>query len=78
VVRDSFRIVVPPDVAPGYYRVEIRMNRSPHYPNFHLADFFSDHDYYSGVVMTAIEVAPDHAALSRPPAPIPPGLVESH
>jgi hypothetical protein len=78
VVRDSFEVGVPFDAAPGYYRVEIRMNRSPHYPNFLVSDYFSDRDYYSGVAMGWIEVVPDRAALSRPPAPPPAGSFQSH
>ena len=78
VVRDSFRMEVPRDAAPGYYRVEIRMNRSPHYPNLRLADYFFERDYYSGVPMGFIEVVPTRAALAGPPAPLPPGLRESH
>lgn len=78
IVRDSFDYVVPADVAPGYYRTEIRMNRSPHYPNFHLGDYFFERDYFSGVPMGMIEVVASRAALAAPPAPIPPELQETH
>ncbi|MEO5616703.1 MAG: hypothetical protein ABIS67_02950, partial [Candidatus Eisenbacteria bacterium] len=78
VVRDSFHFTVPGDAAPGYYRAEIRMNRSPHYPNLRLSDYFFDRDYYSGVPMGVIEVAASREALSRPPAPLPPEFQESH
>jgi hypothetical protein len=50
VVRDSFEIAVPADVAPGDYQVRVRMIRQPHYPNFRLSDYFFDDDYYAGVV----------------------------
>lgn len=78
VVRDSFALVVPPDVAAGYYRAEIRMNRSPHYPNLHLSDYLGDRDYLSGVAMGAIEVVATRADLQRPPAPLPAGFGDSH
>jgi hypothetical protein len=78
VVRDSFQLAVPGDVAPGYYRVEVRMNRGPHYPNLRLSDYFFDRDYFSGVVMGAIEVVPTRAALALPPAPPPAEFLESH
>jgi hypothetical protein len=48
VVRDSFVLVVPPDVAEGAYRVQIRMLRQPNYTNLRLSDWFFDDDYYSG------------------------------
>jgi hypothetical protein len=57
VVRDSFVVTVPGDVAPGEYQVQVLMVRSPHYPNFRLADYFFDHDYYSGLPAGALRVA---------------------
>ena len=48
VVRDSFRIVVPGDVAPGDYAVKVVMVRQPHYPNLRLRDLTSDHDLLDG------------------------------
>ena len=77
-MRDSFTVVVPSDVSPGYYRAEIRMNRSPHYPNLRLSDYFGDRDYLSGVAMAAIEVVATRADLARPPSPLPEGFGESH
>ena len=78
VVRDSFGLVVPPDAAPGYYRTEVRMNRSPHYPNLHLSDYLGDRDWFSGVALGAIEVVATRADLARPPAPLPEGFGDSH
>jgi hypothetical protein len=78
IVRDSFEVVVPADVAPGYYRAEIRMVRSPHYPNLHLSDYLGDRDYLSGVAMGAIEVVASRADLGRPSPPLPPGFGDSH
>jgi hypothetical protein len=69
---------VPLDVAAGYYRAEIRMNRSPHYPNLHLSDYLGDRDYLSGVAMGAIEVVATRADLRHPPAPLPEGFGDSH
>jgi hypothetical protein len=57
VVRDSFTLEVPRDVADGSYAVGIKMIRQPHYPNYHLSDYFLDRDYYSGVTMGSILVA---------------------
>ncbi|HKQ58888.1 MAG TPA: hypothetical protein VJY35_13570 [Candidatus Eisenbacteria bacterium] len=49
VVRDSFTVVVPRDVADGTYRVQIRMLVQPHYANYRLSDYFLDEDYYTGL-----------------------------
>jgi hypothetical protein len=49
VVRDSTVVHVPFDVAAGDYQVQVAMLRQPHYPNYRLADYFFDRDYYSGV-----------------------------
>ncbi len=56
VVRDSFRVAVPPDVADGRYEVQIRMRHSAIYPNYRLSDYFSDDDYYSGVPVGTFDV----------------------
>jgi hypothetical protein len=48
VVRDSFRIAVPLDVASGDYMVKVAMTRQPHYPNLRLWDFTSDDDVLDG------------------------------
>jgi hypothetical protein len=56
VVRDSMSVVIPGDVAPGDYQVQVRMLRQPHYPNFHLSDYFLDHDYYSGVPVGTLKI----------------------
>jgi hypothetical protein len=48
VVRDAFELVVPAWAAPGEYVVRVRMIREPHYPNYRLADYFFDEDYYAG------------------------------
>ena len=56
VVRDSFRMAVPPDVADGLYRVQVRMLHQPHYANLRLSDYFSDDDSFSGVAVGWLEV----------------------
>ncbi len=56
VVRDSFAVVVPPDVAEGAYQVRVRMVTHPHYPNLHLRDFLMDDDYLSGVAVDSFVV----------------------
>ncbi len=49
VVRDSFALEVPRDVAAGSYRVEVRMLREPRYANLRLSDWFFDRDSHSGL-----------------------------
>ncbi len=57
MVRDPFEVIVPLDVAPGDYRVGVRMIAPEgHYPNFRLSDYFSDQDYYAGVEVGRIRV----------------------
>lgn len=55
-VADSAAVVVPGDVAPGDYQVQVRMLREPHYPNYRLRDFFLDDDYYSGPAVARLRV----------------------
>ena len=57
VVSDSFRVVVPGDVAPGEYAVKIMMTRQPHYPNLRLRDLTSDDDMLDGVTMARLRIA---------------------
>ncbi len=57
VVRDSFFLIVPADVADGDYAVRVRMIRQPHYPNLRLGDYFFDDDYFSGILAAEFEVA---------------------
>lgn len=54
VVSDSLAIVIPFDVAPGAWQVQVRLRRQPHYPNYRLRDYFADRDYYSGVPVDSI------------------------
>ena len=61
VVRDSFVVAVPEDVAPGEYQVQVLMVRGPHYANYRLSDYFLDHDYYSGVPAGLFRVLPAEA-----------------
>lgn len=57
-IADSAVVHVPLDVAPGDYEVQVRMIREPHYPNYRLGDFLLDRDYYSGVPVGSLRVAP--------------------
>jgi hypothetical protein len=57
VVRDSFRVVVPGDVAPGEYAVKVMMTHQPHYPNLRLNDLTSDDDLLDGVTMARLRIA---------------------
>jgi hypothetical protein len=56
VVRDSFTITVPRDVADGVYQIGVRMLVQPHYANFRLSDYFRDDDYYAGLNMGSLVV----------------------
>lgn len=56
VVRDSFTITVPRDVADGVYQVGVRMLVQPHYANYRLSDYFRDDDYYAGLKMGSFVV----------------------
>jgi len=56
VVADSFRLVVPTDVAPGDYAVKVSIRHEPHYPNLRLRDLLSDDDYLDGPVVGRLQV----------------------
>jgi hypothetical protein len=56
VVRDSFAVWIPNTAAEGDYAVEIKIYRTPHYPNLRLSDYFLDRDYFSGVRAGTIRV----------------------
>ena len=56
VVRDSFRIVVPGDVAAGDYTVKVAMTRQPHYPNLRLLDLTSDDDMLDGMPIGTLRI----------------------
>lgn len=56
VVRDSFRVVVPGDVASGEYTVKVAMIRQPHYPNLRLRDLTSDDDLLDGWPVDTVRV----------------------
>jgi len=56
VVRDSFRIVIPADVAPGDYAIKVAMTRDAHYPNLRLLDMTSDDDVLDGLPVGTLRV----------------------
>ena len=56
VVRDSFEFVVPEDVAPGDYEVQVTMTHQPHYPNTRLSDWFMDDDFLRGVPVGRLQI----------------------
>jgi hypothetical protein len=68
VVRDSFTVAIPREAAGGDYAVEIKMYRTPHYPNFRLSDYFFDRDYFSGLRAGVIRVDRPGAGPDRGPA----------
>ncbi len=57
VVRDTFRIEVPRDVAAGDYTVKVSMSHQPHYPNLRLQDLLSDDDLLDGLEVARLQVA---------------------
>lgn len=57
VVCDSFRVVVPGDVAAGEYAVKVTMTHQPHYPNLRLRDLTSDDDLLDGVTVARLRIA---------------------
>jgi hypothetical protein len=80
VVRDSFRVIVPHDVAEGRYQVQIRMFREPHYQNLRLSDFFFDSDRYSGppVAQMVISRQPPPWRRAAPGARVPERPFDRH
>lgn len=56
VVRDSFALTVPADVADGEYVVRVRILRQPHYHNIHVRDYFVDDDLYSGLAVGRLTI----------------------
>ena len=59
VVSDTFRLVVPHDVAPGDYAVKVSMARLPHYPNMALQDLLSDDDFLNGLDVAHLQIVQD-------------------
>jgi hypothetical protein len=55
-ITDAATVEVPRDAAPGDYQVQVRVLVQPHYPNYRLADFFFDRDYYSGRAVDTLRV----------------------
>lgn len=58
IVRDSFRIAIPGNAAPGAYVAQIRMMRLPHFPNHHVRDYFLDDDLFSGIPAGRLRIGP--------------------
>jgi hypothetical protein len=63
VVRDSFELEIPRDVADGAYQVRVKMLRTPHYGNLRLGDFFYDDDFLAGIEAGRLIVARDKRRL---------------
>jgi len=59
VVRDSFEVVVPLDVAAGDYTVKVAVTRQAHYPNMRLIDVTSDDDFLDGLEVGRLQVRRD-------------------
>ncbi len=56
IVRESFIVVLPEDLASGKYRVEMSLKRISGGIKFRLSDYLVDRDFYSGVEVGTIEV----------------------
>jgi hypothetical protein len=48
IVRDSFTVELPRDVAEGEYAVRVKIMAEPVYPDYRLSDLFFDDDSYAG------------------------------
>ena len=59
VVRDTFELVVPRDVAPGDWTMKVAMTRQPHYPNMRLLDLTSDDDFLDGLEVGRLQLRRD-------------------
>ncbi len=58
-VTERVVLNLPSSLAPGDWRVEVRMLRQPHYPNYRLSDIFYFRDYYSGAVIGRLRIEPE-------------------
>jgi hypothetical protein len=72
VVRDSFALEIPGDVAEGEYQVRVIMLRQPHYANFRLSDYFFDNDYYAGLPVGTMVIQRGAGVGARPERPVSP------
>jgi len=63
VVRDSFELEIPRNLADGAYQVRVKMLRTPHYANMRLADYFFDDDFLAGIEVGRLIVARDKRRL---------------
>lgn len=56
VVKDRVLLEIPMRLAPGRYAVSVGVSRFAAMPNYTLADYFTDNDYYSGAPVDTITV----------------------
>ena len=56
VIRDRFTVAVPSHIAPGVYRVSVKLVLQTQYPNHTIRDFLSDRDSVTGEVITEVIV----------------------
>jgi hypothetical protein len=56
VVLDETTVRVPPNAAPGEYKVTVKLLTMQHQPTYRLDDFFSDQDVYSGTVIARVTI----------------------
>jgi hypothetical protein len=56
VVRDSFKIVIPADAAPGEWALGLRMVRQPHFPNFRVRDYLYDDDLFAAEKSAGVRI----------------------
>ncbi|MFN8587796.1 MAG: hypothetical protein U0704_08315 [Candidatus Eisenbacteria bacterium] len=56
IVTERVMLRLPARLAPGDWRVEARILRQPHYPNYTFSDIFYFRDYYSGPTVGTLRV----------------------
>jgi len=56
IVLDETAVRVPPNAAPGEYKVTVKLLTMQHQPTYRLADFFSDDDVYSGTAIARVTI----------------------
>ena len=56
LIVDRYAVRIPDDVAPGDYRVMVKLMAVPNQTNYALRDFFFDDDIYQGVEITRITI----------------------
>jgi len=56
ILREYIDVPVPKDIAPGKYRISIRLNQAPHVDNLRMKDLLRDDDFYDGPDLMTVTV----------------------